>query len=77
MATYDITLTYPDGSASRVTDALKANYQVEGEPPLTNQEALDLFTAGVKRALKDIVLRHERNAARATADAGVVEVDVT
>lgn len=77
MATFNLTLTYPDGQQTRILNALKARAATEESPTPTNQEAIAWFRAATINALKDVVLMHEREAAIATAVAGVSEADVT
>ncbi len=84
MATRNIAVTYPDGAAAKIIAALKWHYGQGEDPPgsgtmraRTNAEALGAFDAGVRNALKDIVLRYDRQVARDAADATVVETPVT
>ena len=83
MATKTFTLTYPDGAGPKIMAALKWHYgqvqdQTTGEMrDMTNAEAFAKFEQGVKQALKDVVLRYDREQARAAADAGVTETPVT
>lgn len=77
MATFNLTLTYPDGQGPRILAALKARAATEESPDPTNQQAIEWFRAATISALKDVVLKHERDAAVAAAAAGVSETDVT
>lgn len=76
MATKTITLTYPDGSGSRIVAALKQKYGQIYEVATgihrdrTNAEAFAAFEAECKAMLKSIVMESERAAAsQAAADA--------
>lgn len=77
MATFNLILTYPDGQGPRIVAALKARAATEDNPNPTNQEAIEWFRAATINALKDVVLKHERDAAVAAAAAGVSEADVS
>lgn len=72
MATYIITLNYPDGQAQRIMTALK-----DAAGASTNAQAVSWFDAGVRARLRDIVLAYEREQASTTALAGVSPVAVT
>lgn len=77
MATHNITLNYPDGQQTRILNALKAAAATTAVPNPTNAQALAWFTSTVQSSLRDVVLRHERDAALTSAAAAVVPVAVT
>ena len=72
MATFSLLITYPDAQGSRIMDALKAHWTVDGVVP-TNAEAIEKLRQAVVANVKDIVFRVERDAAvKAAADAVTV-----
>ena len=72
MATRNITINYPDGTATRITTALKAYYNVQ-----TNAEAFVAFEQETKDKLKAIVFTYERQAAAKAAEDAVVEPSIS
>ena len=71
MATYNLPITYPDGSAAVVLDALKSYYNVG-----TNQEAINAFGVEVRGWLKDRVRNHQRtiNAAQFESTEPIINI---
>lgn len=80
MATFNLTITYPDAQATRIMDALKKHWtiKVNGVDVVpTNAQVIEKLRLAVAANVKDIVQRVERDAATTTAHAGVVPVDAT
>jgi hypothetical protein len=77
MATKNLTLTFADANEADIVAALKANAATELNPMPTKLEAWAWFEAATKDALRDVVKRHRREAARAAAESSIVDVDVT
>lgn len=73
MAVQNITIAYPDAQQARIIAALKAAATTPLIPAPTNAQALAWFVGACQNVLKDVVLRHERDA----AVAGVIAPDVT
>jgi hypothetical protein len=76
MATFNLTVTYPDAQQTRILNALKTHWTVDGVVP-SNAEVTEKLRQVVAANVKDIVLRVERAAAVEAAAAGVVPVTVT
>jgi hypothetical protein len=76
MATFNLTVTYPDAQQTRILNALKTHWTVDGVVP-SNAEVVEKLRLVVAANVKDIVLRVERAAAVEAAAAGVVPVTVT
>ena len=76
MATFNLAITYPDAQGSRIMDALKAHWTVDGVVP-TNAEAIEKLRQAVAANVRDIVLRVERDAAVKAAADGVTVVDAS
>lgn len=76
MATFNLVITYPDGQATRIMDALKIHWTVDGVVP-TNAQAIEKLRLAVVANVKDIVYRVERDAAVAAAAAAVTQVGAT
>lgn len=75
MATFDLLVTYPDAEQPRIIAALKARYtDASGNVPTTAQ-AIEAFRQSTLAALRDIVLKYEKDAAQQSAVAGVVPVN--
>ena len=77
MATFNLTITYPDAQGTRIMNAFKAYWtttDAQGNPVVpTNAEAIEKLRQAVVANVKDIVLRVERDAAvKAAADAVTV-----
>lgn len=68
MATFDLTLTYPDGQGARIMNALKA-----ASGSSSNAEAIDWLRSQVIERVKQEVIAHEYGAAMAA----IAEPDVT
>lgn len=68
MATFDLTITYPDGQGARILDALKTHYGAA-----TNAEAIEAFRKETTVRLRQIVMHVERKAATSV----IAEVDAT
>lgn len=68
MATFNLTITYPDGQGAKIIAALKARYSVT-----TNAEAIEKYRLECARLLIDIV--HDREFQ--TALNGLTPVSVT
>ena len=66
MATFNLTINYPDGQAARIAAALQSHYGVT-----TNAAAIEAFRKEVVSRLRIIVAHEERKSAVST----VVEVD--
>lgn len=79
MATFNLTITYPDGEGPRILAALKAHYTTQdenGNPVVPNNaEAIEAFRQSTMKALKDVVLRAEREAAVEAAKSSVTEIN--
>lgn len=59
MATFSLTITYPDGQATRILDALKDHYRnPDGSLP-TNGEVATALEDEVARKIKNTVKRYE------------------
>ena len=76
MATFNLTITYPDAQGTRIMSALKTHWTVDGVVP-TNAEAIEKLRQAVAANVRDIVLRVEREAAVKAAADGVTVVDAT
>ena len=81
MATFNLVVTYPDGQQTRILNALKTHWTTtneQGQPVVpTNAQVVENLRLVVTRNIRDIVLRVERDAAVAAAEAGVTPVTVT
>lgn len=64
MATFNLTITYPDGQGTRIMNALKAEYGVT-----TNAAAIDKLREEVTGKIKNIVLHVEEFEAKKTLPA--------
>jgi len=73
MATFNLTITYPDAQQTRILNALKAKYASNGVPNPTNAQAIESLRLDVAGQIKSAVLSFEQSAALAT----VVPVDPT
>ena len=81
MATFDVTITYPDNAQGRILAALKTHYgQVDdgqgGMRDRTNAEAINAFRDSCRNSLRHLVLRSEVETAKEDAARGVAEVEV-
>lgn len=72
MATFNLTITYPDGQGPRIISALKTNYNVT-----TNAEAVEQLRQFVVAYVKDVVINVERDAAITAALASILPPDAT
>lgn len=71
MATFNLTITYPDGQATRILDALKEHYRdADGNLP-DNAGVATALEEEVARKIKNTVIRHEARIAEQTADSEV------
>ena len=80
MATFNLTVTYPDAQGPRIMAALKTHWttEVNGQPVVpSNAEVIEKLRLVVAQNVRDVVLKVERDAAVAAAAAGVVPVTVT
>lgn len=81
MATFNLTVTYPDAQGPRIMAALKTHWTTEdtnGQPVVpSNAEVIEHLRLVVAANVRDIVLRVERDAAVAAAADGVTPVTVT
>jgi hypothetical protein len=77
MATFNLTLTFPDNQQTRILNALKARAATEDVPAPTNAQAIEWFRQAVTASLRDVVLKHERDAAVKAAAESVTAADVT
>lgn len=81
MGTFNLAITYPDNQQARILDALKAHWttlDAEGNPVVpTTPEVIVHLRQAVVRSVRDIVRKVERDAARAAADAGVSDADLS
>lgn len=80
MASKNFTVTYPDGDEARIRQALKTHYGQIEDPvgsgtfrDRTGPEAWAAFEDSCKRSLRHIVRNVEKEAAKAVAEAGVVD----
>lgn len=76
MATFNLTVTFPDAQQTRILNALKAHWTVDGVAP-TNPQVTERLRQVVVANVRDIVQRVEREAAVASAAAGVTPPDVS
>jgi|WetSurMetagenome_2_1015567.scaffolds.fasta_scaffold173059_2 hypothetical protein len=76
MATFNLVVTYPDGEGTRIMNALKSHWTVNGVVP-SNAEAVEMLRQAVVANVKNIVFKEERDAAVVAAAAGVTEVGAT
>lgn len=83
MPTINIAVNYPIDANARVLAALRAHYGTIEDSPGSNTfrartpaECEAAFTKSCKDALKDIVVRTEKETARVTAEAGVTDPGV-
>lgn len=84
MATINLAVTIPDNQVSRMRTALRTWWGPVEDPPgsgtmrqMTNAELEERLRQVVVRNIRDIVKRVEADAAKAAAEAGVTEPDVT
>ena len=73
-ASYSRTFTVPDAHLARFVQALKSDYAPDD---LTNAEALERYTSGMVRGMKDLTRRVETQDAEQTARLGVSEITAT
>lgn len=76
MATFNLVVTYPDAQQTRILNALKAYWTVDGVVP-SNAEVVEKLRQVVIANVKDIVYRVERDAAVQAAANGVQPVTAT
>lgn len=81
MGTFNLAITYPDNQQARILNALKAHWttlDAEGNPVVpTTPQVVEHLRQAVVRSVRDIVRKVESDAARAAADAGVSDADLT
>lgn len=81
MGTFNLAITYPDNQQARILNALKAHWttlDAEGNPVVpTTPQVVEHLRQAVVRSVRDIVRKVERDAARAAADAGVSDADLS
>jgi hypothetical protein len=84
MAVINLAVTIPDNQVARMQAALQTWWGLVEDPPgsgqfrdLTNAELTERLRQGVVRNIRDIVKRVEADAAKAAAEAGVTEPNVT
>jgi hypothetical protein len=81
MATFNLAINYPDDQGTRIMTALKTHWttqDAEGNDVVpTNAEVVEKLRQAVVNAVRDIVLRIERDAATTAAADGITEADVT
>ena len=66
MATFNLTVTYPDNQGARIMAALKTHWttEVNGQPVVpTNAEVIEKLRQVVAHNVRDIVLKVERQTA--------------
>lgn len=73
MATFNLTITYPDAQQTRILTAMKAVYASNGTPTPTTAQAIEALRLEVAQRIKSIVMSYEQQAAAAA----VVPVDPT
>jgi hypothetical protein len=71
MATFNLTITYPDAQQTRILAAMKATYASNGTPNPTNAQAIEALRLEVAQRVKNIVQGYEQQ----QAAAAVVPVD--
>jgi hypothetical protein len=76
MATFNLVVTYPDNQQTRILNALKTHWTVDGVVP-SNAEVVEKLRLVVAANVKDIVLKVERDAAVIAAADSVTPVTVT
>ncbi len=84
MATINLSVSVPDNQVTRMQTALRTWWGQVEDPPgsgtmrdLTPAELTEKLRQVVIRNIRDIVKRVEADAAKAQAEAGVTEPDVT
>lgn len=81
MATFNLVITYPDGEATRIMNALKTHWtttDANGDPVVpTNAQAIEKLRQAVVNNVKNIVFMVERDAAVKAAAEAVTEVGAT
>ena len=73
--TFNLTVTFPDAQQTRIVNALKVHWTVDGVAPTTPQ-VLEKLRLMVRDEVRDIVVNVERDAATSAAAAGVTPPDV-
>lgn len=76
MATFNLTVTFPDAQQARILTALRTHWTENGVVP-TNPQIVEKLRLVVAANVRDIVQRVERDAAVAAAAGGVTPPDVT
>lgn len=81
MGTFNLAIQYPDNQQARILDALKTHWttlDADGNPVVpTPPQVVEHLRQAVVRSVRDIVRKVESDAARAAADAGVSDADLT
>jgi hypothetical protein len=76
MATFNLVVTYPDAQQTRILNALKTHWAVDGVVP-SNAEVVEQLRLVVAANVRDIVLKVERDAAVIAAADSVTPVTVS
>ena len=81
MGTFNFAIQYPDNPQARILDALKTHWTTlaaEGNPVVpTTPQVVEHLRQAVVRSVRDIVRKVEQDAARAAADSGVTDADLS
>lgn len=77
MATFNFTLTYPDGQKARILAALKHSAETDQNPNPSNADAIEWFRQACTHALKDVVKRYETEQAVNSAIESVSDTDIS
>ena len=63
MATFNLSLTYPDGQGPRILAALKAKAATQANPTPTNAQAIEWFRLRVINDMRTMVRDHDKQTA--------------
>lgn len=74
MAVLNLSITIPDAQIARVQNALRITFEL---PAATNAQLIERLRQEVMQHIKQIVWRHEKQAALAALDVPPVDVDTT
>ena len=76
---FTLTITYPDAQQTRIVTALRNHYCITDEDGVCNPaniaNATESLRQSVRDAIRDLVLKYERDAAVKTATDAVLPVD--
>ena len=76
---FSLTITYPDAEQTRIVTALRNHYCIQQEDgsctTATIAQATESLRQSVRDAIRDLVLKYERDAAVKTATDAVMPVD--